>query len=287
LEWEKAGVERQKIDKFVFKAIGKMAEDSLKDFKEKEKQKRDEIQATLDQIKSVEEKQQANRKEREKLLFGFDNSSPVMSMDEAFDPSRQTKWDKAKELDKQNAELEKEKTKYSSELAKQKAEELKLQTDFNAAQTALNIVLKETESANIAIKNSSPWENEVKGINSAISALKEYNSLKGGGGSSSPSSTASPLSTPALTQAVSNGTNTTTGSITESFGFGAGVYPTTPTYNTSANNTVNNSSNSNSSINIQNLNIDGRGSAASSSVAQGTQQILSDSGVAKYLTRRG
>lgn len=311
-KWQESGVERIKLEEYTQKAIQKLSDETADKFKEQEKQKRAEIEETLKTLQQLTQQQEDNKKKRDEVLFGFDNSSPVMSMADAFNPDRKTKWDKAEEIEKENAKLEEEKQRYQSKLASQKAEEKKLTEEAEKAQTAFNTALGVTQTAYNSIKAASPWDSEISKIKTATEAVKEYNNAKSGNSSSaSTGGNYSPLLTPKMTQAVSSAPTDTGGgggySSSDSYGdmskgtwFGTSGGEMTELSNNayafasraanslnSANTSIDRRVSNNSSVTNITLNVNGSQSSVKQSTVNATNQILSDSGAAKYLTRRG
>lgn len=223
-EYEKSGADRVKVEEFVAESVKDLQLEVLNDFLEKEEQKRKEIEATAKTIEDIDKKLAENRAKQAELEGGYFNKgdSPLMSMEEAFalpkDKSGKithldpivARWEELKTLKEEEISLEEEKVSaiekekmLLEELQAIEQDRLKIQTEFNAKlkeakdgydtivplQSDFNDNLSKTAKIYSDITASSPWSEEINGvqqytsaIQDALAALQELNANEGAGG---------------------------------------------------------------------------------------------------------
>ncbi len=190
-EWEKSGADIIKIEEYKNKAIQKFQEETFQDFKQKEEQKKKEIEDTAKTIQSINDKIAANNQKIKDLESGssFGAGSPLMSAEEALSKSFSKhldpyieKLEQSKALEQENQALMSERDKAFQKEQEQQSELKKIQEERNAAQDAFNTALQGTVDKYSAVSQTSPWEAEKKKIEEATAAAEKYNSVTSGGG---------------------------------------------------------------------------------------------------------
>jgi hypothetical protein len=191
---EKAGADEVKIQELTQKSIRKLQEETFQDFKQKEDQKKKEIEDTAKTIQSINDKIAANNQKIKDLESGssFGTGSPLMSAEEALSKSFSDhldpyieKLEQTKALERENQALMSERDKAFQKEQEQQSELKKIQEERNAAQDAFNTALQGTVDKYSAVSQASPWEAEKKKIEEATAAAEKYNSVSSGGGEGS------------------------------------------------------------------------------------------------------
>ena len=181
-EYRQAGVDQVEIEELKHEAIRDLQEETLKDFKQKEEEKRKSIEDTAKSLQTIEAALEANQAKQEALQgSSFNSGSPLMTAEEALSGGKSGHVDpymerveQEKLLLEEEKRLQDEKTKLIVEENTLKQELIRIQTEANTATQNFTSALGGAAAAlnNIA-SNTGNTGNSPAGGNNTPSTLTQ------------------------------------------------------------------------------------------------------------------
>jgi len=193
-ELKKSGVDRVKIEELIGEKLKNIQKDIYLDFVDKEKQKREEINKTLQEIQEIDNKIAENKKKQKEL----EKPDPLsgLSLMEGFKPlgiyaeggetphldPYAVYFEEKKKLEDEETKLLEEKAKKQEEYNTLVREERDIKDKILEVQNKFNTALGDTLNQYSSISKSSPWDAEIQKIQKATSEAEKYNATVGSGG---------------------------------------------------------------------------------------------------------